>query len=177
MIDQMILQGSFLAAGFAFDWFSTGSQRRLLEKGQELDHAGLDYKLSAIRAQSAEESLQSMIELRQTIGSQIAANAAMGRSSGVGSAFFIGANSIANQGKEERIRGFNLTSKELQVGADRIKGDLGVLGKKTEMTNKLLGRIFKDLPGPSAISEWANQNKEGFGLDSVGAGSLGWGGI
>lgn len=134
------------AAGTALDIFQTKQQKKMLRMGYDVEQAGLQSSLEAVRLQSAQDSLQSMVNLRKTIGSQIAMNVAKGTSTSAGSALQIGLHSISEYYNDEQSRRINLLQKENQLRAQGVMSGMHLYKSETELGQRLTSRIFKNLP-------------------------------
>jgi hypothetical protein len=76
------------AAGMITDYSQTRRQQGLIRAGREIEQAQYEANLEALRAQTEQESLASMQQLRSNIGTQIAVQAARGTSSAAGSSVY-----------------------------------------------------------------------------------------
>lgn len=106
------------AAGMITDLFGTFGQQHMMDLGEKLQQAGINANIEQVRLQTEDASLQSMIQLRQTVGSQIALFAARGSSTvGGSSAFGSISDSFANFKSDDRMRRLNALGKENQLRA------------------------------------------------------------
>jgi hypothetical protein len=158
-MDPITFQAIMMAAGMGlqiFGTFGSGTDRRLASTGEKLDQSILDYQLEALKTKFAVESLDSMIDLRKTLGAQIARDAAMGR--GGASAYAIGQASVAAQARDEKFAQFNLTGQELSLKSQKLQKDIANMQGKQQKETKLIGELFSKFPA-SSIGDWAfNQN-------------------
>lgn len=111
----MTLLLAMQAAGMVTDYLGTKSQADMLKMGLKVQQASLESNLEQNRLEAANESLSSMKQLRQTIGSQIAVMAARGTFTGAGSAASLLNESVGNFNSDERIRRINALGRENQL--------------------------------------------------------------
>jgi hypothetical protein len=160
------------ASGMIIDFLGASNQRDMMNIGMKLQDQAVEANIMDLRAESADESLQSMKQLRQNLGSQIAANAAQGKQSGAGSAFAISNQSIGNFNADEQIRKLNLLGKENQLRAGQAMSRLQHSSDSTKLWRSFASRTINRFP--SSVSGWeafGKQAGQGFGLTSIGGGS------
>ena len=162
---------AFQAAGTIFDYRNMRNQQKMIQQGRALEKAALDANLEAVKLQSGEESLASMQQLRKNLGSQIATNAARGTASGSGTAFALSNKSISSFNDDERMRRFNLLSKEANLRAQDVLSGLHTLQSETQLGQAFTGRLLDKLPVSSAFDAFKQSNiakQWGFGLEPMG---------
>lgn len=137
------------AAGLALNFWQQGKMNKITHMGDELNQVGLENSIEQARLQSMQASVNSMKQLRQNLGSQIAMNAAMGRRSDAGSPTVGLQQSQGNWATDERVRRMNLLAKESSLRAGGVLNGLHQLKSETQMGQKLTQRIFNMIPGPS----------------------------
>ncbi len=171
---------AFQAAGVIFDYRNTRNQQKMIQQGRALEKAALDANLEAVKLQSGEESLASMQQLRKNLGSQIATNAARGTASNAGTAFSLSNKSISSFNEDERMRRFNLLSKEANLRAQDVLSGLHTLQSETQLGQAFTGRLLDKIPLSSSIDKfmesdlgkrWFGESKKpdaGYGLTPMG---------
>ncbi len=161
---------AFQAAGTIIDYRNTRNQKKMIDQGRALEKAALDANLEAIKLQSGEESIASMQELRKNLGSQIATNAARGTASNAGTAFTMSNKSIGSFNADERIRRFNLLSKEANLRAQDVLSGLHTLQSETQLGQAFTSRLIDKLPVSSAFDTFKRSSiakQWGFGLEPM----------
>jgi len=144
------------AAGMITDFLGASNQDEMMKLGMKLQQAGIDANLKQTQAESQEESLRGMIELRKTIGSQIAVMAARGTSTAGGSAVSLLNESVANYNADERVRRLNLLGRENQMRAQSVMSRLQYSSDSSKLWQSFGQRTFNRFP--SSLSGW----KQGF---------------
>jgi hypothetical protein len=156
------------AAGMITDYFGTKNQDEMMKMGMKVQQAGIEANLYQTKLESQDASLQAMKQLRQTIGSQIAVNAARGTSTAGGSAVSLLNESVANFNSDERIRKLNLLGKENQLRANAAMSRLQYSGDSSKLWQSFAQRTFNKFP--SSFSGWqggASAASQGFGMTSA----------
>ena len=159
------------AAGMVTDFFGALNQNQMMKMGMQVQQAGLEANLAQVRLESQESSLQSMIKLRQTLGTQIATMAARGTNPGAGSAFSLLNESIGNFNADERIRKLNLLGKENQLRTGMAMSRLKYSGDSSKLWQGFAQRTINRFP--SSVSGWSGASagaSQGFGLTSIAGG-------
>lgn len=161
---------AFQAAGTIIDYRNTRNQQKMIQQGRALEKAAIEANLEAVKLQSGEESLQSMQQLRKNLGSQIANNAAKGTSSAAGTAFTMGNKSIGEFNADERIRRFNLLSKEAELRAQNVISGMHTLQSETQLGQAFTSRLIDKIPLSAGIDAFKGSKvakQWGFGLDPM----------
>lgn len=170
---------SMQAAGAIVSSVQASKSQKYIQMGRELENAALETNLEAIRAESAESSLQELKQLRKNVATQITMNAARGVASGAGSAQTALQSSERNYLDDERIRRMNLLARESELRASNVLSGLHTLSSETMMGQSLTSKIFDTIPIAGLFEKFANKkqkvlkssipsiNKSGFGLDQV----------
>lgn len=157
------------AAGMITDYLGVKNQDALMRLGMKIQEAGLETNLYQVRAESQEQSLQSMKQLRQTMGTQIAVMAARGTSTGGGSAISLLNESISNFNADERIRKLNLLGKENQIRGQSVLSRLQYSGDSSKLWQGFAQRTINRFPtSVSGWKEYAGAFKNTFGLTPIG---------
>lgn len=133
------------------------SQRGMARMGRQLESEGIEANLEGLRTQSEEQSLSSIKQLRQTMGAQMAIQAARGAATNIGSAFFISQKSMGEFNRDERKRRLNLLSQEAGMRAQGVLSGLHQLQTETQLGRSMQGKLFDMLP-ISSIASSLNTN-------------------
>jgi hypothetical protein len=153
------------ASGMVLDYFGKQDQIRLARMGQQLEQAGIESNIATSRLSTEEQSLQSMKELRQNLGTQAAIFAARGQRSGQGSAALITNQSVANYNADERIRRINQSGTEANLRAGKLISQLHEKTYENDVWSEFRKSVFNKIPtSPSAYTTAAGS----FGLTKVG---------
>lgn len=158
------------AAGMIFDYFGTQNQARMMGLGEKVNQAGIESNIALTRAATEDESLQAMVQLRKTMGSQIAAMAARGTSTSAGSALSLMTESVSNFNANEKVRRLNAMGKENQLRAGSAMSRLQNMSDTSKLWNSFAQRTISKFP--SSFSGWqgvASGTSQGFGLTSAGS--------
>jgi hypothetical protein len=158
------------AAGMITDYFGTKNQDQLMKMGMKIQQAGIESELEMTRLQSQEDSLAATKQLRQTMGSQIAAMAARGTAMGAGSAWSLLNESVANYNADEKVRKLNLLGKENQLRGQSAISRLQYSGDSSKLWQGFAQRTINRFP--SSVSGWQQYGSaigQGFGMTSAGA--------
>ncbi len=158
------------AAGMVTDYLGAKHQTALMDSALKVQQAGLETNLAQTRLESADASLQSMKQLRQTIGSQIATFAARGTSIGAGSSVGILNQSIGNFNTDERVRKLNLLGKQTQLKGNSLISSLQNSSDVSKLWQGFASRTFNSFP--TSLSGWQqgiSSAKEAFGMTKAGS--------
>ena len=158
------------ASGMIVDYLGTKNQAEMMNMGAKVQQAGIEANIQQTRLENEDASLQSMKQLRQTLGSQIAVFSARGTSTAGGSAFSFLNESINNFNSDERIRRLNALGKENQLRGGKAMSILQNQSETSKLWQGFYQRTFDKFP--SSLSGWqeaAKQTKQGFGLTSIGS--------
>jgi hypothetical protein len=159
------------AAGMITDYFGTKNQDEMMKMGMKVQQAGIEANLYQTRLESQDASNQAMIQLRQTMGTQIAMNAARGTSTGAGSAVSLLNESVANFNADERIRKLNLLGKENQLSAQSTMSRLNYSSESSKLWQGFTQRSLNTLS--SSASGWTGGSNPFSGAKA--GGSAGYG--
>lgn len=160
---------AFQAAGTIIDYRNTRNQQKLIRQGRQLEQQAFENNLETIRLQSEQESVDSMVQLRKNLGSQIASNAAKGTLSGQGSALTKANTSIGSYNSDERTRRMNLLSKEANLRANNIISGLHTTASETQLGQAMAGRFINSLPVSTALGSLGTSKLAkdwGFGMEA-----------
>ena len=157
------------AAGMVVDYIGTRNQIEMGRLGTKLEQAGIDSNLEMTRLQSADESLQAMKQLRQTLGSQAVLSASRGSRGGPMSLI----TSVSNFNADERTRRMNLLGKENELRAAKILSGLHQLTSETQLGQAMTKRFFDKIPTNPAAYQGAgkapgNASGKSFGMTEIG---------
>lgn len=122
---------SLQAAGMVFDYMGTKYQSQLIKMGAQVQQAGQEANIQQTRLEAEDASLQSLIKLRKTLGTQLAVFAARGTNPGAGSAFTLINESLGNFKSDERMRRLNLLGRETEI---KGKGTIARLNEAAEVS-------------------------------------------
>lgn len=159
---------SMQAAGMIVDYKNTQSNQRLIQKGRDLEKAALETNLEAIQAESGQQSLEEMRQLRQNLGTQIAQNAARGISSSSPQAFGKMQQSIGAFNEDEKTRRLNLLAKESGLRAQNVLSGLHTTQSETQLGQAMTSRFIQSIPVSGIFSALTNQGKKkgaSYGLE------------
>lgn len=158
------------AAGMVVDYLGTKNQAEMMNMGMKVQQAGIDANIEQTRLETQDESLNSMKQLRQTLGTQLAVFAARGTNPGAGSAASIFNESLGNFNADERIRRLNLLGKENQLRAGKAISRLQNSSDISSLWRGFAQRTINRFP--TSFSGWQQGAKdvgEGFGLTKIGS--------
>ncbi len=156
------------AAGMITDYFGAKNQDQLMKMGMKVQQAGIESELEMTRLESQEGSLAATKQLRQTMGSQIAAMAARGTAMGAGSAFSLLNESVGNYNADEKVRKLNLLGKENQLKAGAAMSRLQYSGDSAKLWQGFAQRTINRFP--TSASGWQGMGQaagQGFGMTSA----------
>lgn len=156
------------AAGMITDFFGTQYQTNLMNMGMKIQQAGLEANLYQTKLETENASVQAMIKLRQTLGTQIAMMAARGTSTSAGSAVSLLTESIGNFNADEKIRRLNLLGRENQLRGNSLISSLQNSSDTAKLWQSFASRTFNRFP--SSFPGGQRSGNEGFGLSSIGGG-------
>lgn len=154
------------AAGMIVDYTQTRRQQGLIKAGREIEQAQYEANLAALRAQTEQESLNSMQQLRQNIGTQIAVQAARGTSSAAGTAVSLRTASQQAYQQDERTRRMNLLAKEADLRAGNALSGLHATASETQLGQAMTGRFLNMIP-LSSITGGLGKKKGSFGMTEI----------
>lgn len=156
------------AAGMIVDYTQTRRQQGLIQAGREIEQAQYEANLEALRAQSAQESLYSMQQLRANIGTQIAVQAARGTSTAAGTAVSLRTASQSAFQQDEQTRRMNLLAKEADLRASNVLSGLHTTASESQLGQAMAGRFLNMIPLSSLAGGLMGSTKKGgFGLGEI----------
>ena len=158
------------ASGMVMDYFGKQSQIDLAREGAELQESAINQAIQTSRVQSADESLQAMIKLRKTLGSQIANFAAKGIMPGTVTQALVTNESIGNFKADERMRKINQLNYEAQLKAGLRASKMHEKNLESDVMNQFMTSIVNKLPtSPEAYESLFDKFKteSGYGLTKV----------
>lgn len=136
----------FQAAGVLLSFEQTKQQIRIAEAGQRVSDAAFNANIEMIKNQTAQDSLNEMIQLRKTMGTQIAIAGARGQSTSAGSFLTIMEKSIGEFNEDERTRRINLISQEAQLRANNALSGLHTYMSETRLGQSLTANVINKIP-------------------------------
>lgn len=160
------------AAGMITDYSQTRRQQGLIRAGREIEQAQYEANLEALRAQTEQESLASMQQLRSNIGTQIAVQAARGTSSAAGSSVLLRTASQQSFAQDERVRRMNLLAKEANLRASNVLSGLHATASETQLGQAMTGRFLNLIPLSKTYSDIRGGLKGGMKATKFGAQEL-----
>lgn len=131
------------ASGMIVDYMGTKNQADLSKMGSNVEESGIDTNIALSRLQSEEDSLESMKQLRQNLGTQAAQMAARGTQSGQGSAVLFGNESLGNFNSSERLRKLNEESNEVSLKGQKFLTSINQKTNENNLWNQFKQRSFK----------------------------------
>jgi hypothetical protein len=155
------------AAGMIVDYTQTRRQQGLIQAGREIEQAQYEANLESLRAQTEQESLFAMKQLRQNIGTQIAVQAARGTSSAGGTASTLRQTSMAAFSEDERVRRMNQLAKEADLRAGNVLSGLHALSSQTQLGQAMQQRFINLIPISSLTAGLGKKEKASYGLEEV----------
>jgi hypothetical protein len=158
------------AAGMIVDYSNTRRQQGLIQAGRDIEQAQYEANLEALKAQSEQQSLYAMQQLRQNIGTQIAVQAARGTSPAAGSAATMLRESQGAYQQDERTRRMNLLAKEADLRAGNALSGLHAATSETQLGQAMTGRFLNMIPLSSLTSDFSNETstkKGSFGMTEL----------
>ena len=161
---------SMQASGMIVDFFGALSQQSKMDMGMKVQQAGIEAEIENNKLETANESLASMKQLRQNLGSQIAVNAARGTQSGAGTAFLGMNESVGAFNADEKVRQLNSLSKENQLRAGGLTSMLQNSTASSQLWQGFANRTFNKLSTSGLqYKAFGKKSVEGFGLTSLGS--------
>lgn len=154
---------SMQAAGAATQFFDFHNSKSVLREGRKLEQAGIQANMELAKTQAAEESLAALENLRQTIGSQIAVQAARGTATGAGSALFIQKESQGQFERGERARRMKLLAQQAGLRASDVVSGLELYKSETQLGQQqigALGKMLNTMQTPGGTSFLNNKGKK-----------------
>lgn len=153
---------SLQAAGMVVDWLNTSDQAKLAKSGNDLEQADITAQIQSSRVQASDASVESMKNLRQTLGSQLAMQAARGVRQGTSTALLPANESLGNFNADQRIRQLNEMGSENSLKAKSLLSNLDSKTTNNQQWNQFRQRAINKIPtSPTAY---------GFGMTKVGGG-------
>jgi hypothetical protein len=157
------------ASGMVVDWLGNQEQIRMGKIGNDLEQAGINANIETSRLNSEEESLESMKQLRQNLGTQAAMLAARGTRAGAGTAALFGNESVGNFNADQRMRKMNEMGRENQLRAQGLMSGLHEQANESQLNTQFFKDIINKIP--TSPDAWSNiksgfsaKNGYGFGL-------------
>lgn len=153
------------AAGMVVDYMGIRNQQMFMKMGTDLQTAGIESNIALTRLQTEDESLQAMKHLRQSLGTQIAVQAARGTKTGAGSALSFMTESLNNFNADESMRRLNAMGKENQLRGGAALTRLQYMSDTSKLWQGFAQRTLNRFP----TSFGGGGGGQGFGLTSMGS--------
>jgi uncharacterized protein YukE len=164
------------ASGMVVDYIGSRNQNTMTNMGMKVEQAGIESNIYQTRLETEDASLQSIKQLRQTLGSQIAVFAARGTSTGGGSAISLLNESVSNFNSDDRMRRLNGLGKENQLRGGAALSRLQNASDVSKLWQGFASRTINRFP--SSVAGWkqgmtdfkqgVQTLKQSFGLTSIG---------
>lgn len=142
---------SMQAAGMIFDYMGTKYQAELIKMGSQIQQAGQEANIQQTRLEAEDASLQAMVKLRKTMGTQLAVFAARGTNPGAGSAFTMIQESLGNFKSDERMRRMNLLGRENELKGKGTISRLNDAAESSKLWKGFTGRTINTLSSSSDV--------------------------
>lgn len=154
------------AAGMVIDYLGTQNQAKFAEMGMKAEQAAIESNIAQHQLETEDASLQSLKQLRQHIGTQIATFAARGTALGAGSSLISVMGGISDFKSDERTRRINAMGKENQLMGGAAISRLQHMSDTSKLWQGFSTRTLNRFPtSPAAYSKIGSSlNNEGFGL-------------
>lgn len=146
------------AGGMVVDFMGKQKQVNQSKHALALEKQQINENIQLSRLQYENESLASLRELRQNLGTQMAMSAARG-----GGANVIGMQeSISAQGSDERIRKINMLAQETAYKTQKKMAELHQKTTENNIWNEFKNSLFQAIPtSTQAWQAWGNAFKSG----------------
>jgi hypothetical protein len=136
----------FQAAGALLSFSQAREQMKINELGLKVSNAAYETNLEMLRTKTTQDSLNEMIQLRKTLGTQIAIAGARGTSTSAGSFLSIMESSIGEFQQDERTRRLNLLAGEAQLRANNVMSGLHTYVSETQLGQSMTRDIINKIP-------------------------------
>lgn len=159
---------SMQAAGMITSLWENKSKSQQIQQGRALEKAAIDANLESLNYEAAQQSVDSIRQLRQNVGAQIVMQAARGNAS-TETTVGLSNSSVHAFNQDEQTRRMNLLAKEANLRASNVLSGLHTLQSETQLGRNTL-KLFEAFPASSAFDEFRRSNlgkKWGFGLKEV----------
>jgi hypothetical protein len=149
-VETGVLLG-MMAGGNILSFEQTRQQQKMAQYGQMVSDAQFKASLEGIRAQAAQDSLAEVKQLRETLGTQIAMQAAMGTATGAGSAASMLMGSLSAEAQDKRMRRLNQMIAEGNLSGQHRLQTLQNLQTQQQLMSGFTQNMFNQL-SPQNIS-------------------------
>ncbi len=157
------------AAGMVTDWFATSQQVEMGRMGAQVEQAGISANIELTKAQAADASTQAMVRLRQSLGSQIAMQAARGNAAAGGTYTSLLNESESNFNADERTRRINLLSREAELKAQSTMSKLHENASENSLWGGAIKRSINTIGVSSLFDDSGSSGKGKRGVASAGS--------
>lgn len=148
------------AGGMVIDYLGKQKQVSASKNAAALEQQQINEQIQLSRLNYEQESLASLRELRQNLGTQMAISAARGGGTNV----LAMQESISAQGSDERIRKINQLSQEAALKTNKRLSQLHQKTYENNIWNEFEGSIKNKIPtSPQAWEQWKNVFSSGGG--------------
>lgn len=156
------------AAGMVIDYMGTKNQQDLADMGYQVQQAGIEANIQQTRLETEDASLQALVKLRKSMGTQLAIFAARGTNPGAGSAVGLLTQNIGNFNTDERMRRMNLLGKENYLKAGGTISKLNQAGETSKLWQGFAGRTINRIPVGSMFNSGGGSGGSSYGLTQQG---------
>lgn len=161
------------ASGMVIDWFGKRNQIELSRMGAKIEQAGIESNIYSARLEAEDAATQSMKQLRQNLGTQLAFAAAKGAGKGTTSTILLSNESVGNFNADQRIRRINLMGKEANLRAGQVLSKLHETSYENNIWNEFRQSAINKVGtlgfgGSGSSSAFSGSKAGGFGLTKVG---------
>ncbi len=154
------------ASGMVVDWLGKNEQIRMGKMGQQIEQAGITANIQQTRLEAEDESLQSMKQLRQNLGTQAAMMAAKGIRAGTPTSAIFATESVGNFNADNKIRKINQMGREAELKAGGLLSSLHQETSARNVWNQFRSSAASKIPtSPSSYKAMGTS----FGLTTVGS--------
>lgn len=137
------------AAGMVTDWLGTQDQIYMSKLGNKITQAGITANIALTQAQYEDQTEQSLEQLRQAIGTQIATNAARGNAAGGGTNAAQFNRLYETSNDDQRARQLNLNSKIAGLKSEGFMSNLRQDAYEAQIRKDFFKRTMNNLPASS----------------------------
>lgn len=147
------------AAGTVTSMIGARAQQRYMEMGRKLSKEQLETNLLALKLKAGDESLDEMVSLRKSIGSQIAYNAALGRKGG--SAVSSQQEAYETFRRDERRRELNLSGASISLKGQHLLEMFSSLNQQKQMGFDMAQKFFNTISTSGLLMDRNISNAKG----------------
>lgn len=152
------------ASGMIVDWIGKKDQIRTSRMGEQVNQAGINANITTSRLQVEEDTLASMKQLRQNLGTQAVMMAARGNRD-QSTIATLGNESVSNFNADARIRRINQVGTEAGFKANKVISSLHEQAFENKTWDDFRQNAINKVP--TSKEAWSKIG-QGFGLTKVG---------